>query len=395
VHTIANISMRASQILAFTPLATSSLLDALSDRLLPKRGLTSCSFHSTDLGALVLSLKASSYELEHCHNTGRKEKKDASDLSPYPPELVPFQPVDGADTRYGQLYKPISAHPFKEAGIKGFSPIQPYKVATHLAITDQCLAFRWPSLSELNDEIAPYRWESKEERQRYLDKNGIFPLPALITGLPPAAPTYPILAFPSILLLVTAIVRSTDRLFFVSCKFGNNNAREWRLARVAFLDLMSLYPSCTLDGRFLFKFYICHPADWQYNAINQRYWLQLHSTRDLASPCSTTDTHLVRPMDTSDSYVTRHKLMPFRKWLNICHLDTYIHGPFYFASVRGRKTRDRVAQSDWDVLHRNSLMFNNPVPRFDVPTYLVHCNCGAHVTFHDNATCTILMAEHS
>ncbi len=123
-------------------------------------------------------LKGASYELGHCHNTGCKEKKHASDLSPYPPELVPFQPVDGADKRYGQLYKPISAHPFKEAGIKGFSPIQSCKVATHLAITDQCLAFWWPSLSELNDKIAPYHWESKEERQRYLDKNGIFPLPA-------------------------------------------------------------------------------------------------------------------------------------------------------------------------------------------------------------------------
>jgi hypothetical protein len=86
-------------------------------------------------------LKDASYKLEHCHNIGCKEKKQASNLSPYPPKLVPFQLVDGADTRYGQLYKPISAHPFKDARIKGFSPIQPYKVATHLAITDQCLAF--------------------------------------------------------------------------------------------------------------------------------------------------------------------------------------------------------------------------------------------------------------
>jgi hypothetical protein len=52
-------------------------------------------------------------------------------------------------------------------------------------------------------------------------------------------------------------------------------------------------------------------------------------------------------------------------------------------------------QSDWDVLHQNSLMFNNPVPLFDVPTYWVHCNCGAHVTFRNHVTCTILMAEHS
>jgi hypothetical protein len=66
-------------------------------------------------------LTGASYELEHC-DSKRKEKKHTSDLSPYPVELIPFQPVDGADTRYGQLFKPISAHPFKEAGIKGFTP---------------------------------------------------------------------------------------------------------------------------------------------------------------------------------------------------------------------------------------------------------------------------------
>jgi hypothetical protein len=81
-------------------------------------------------------------------------------------------------------------------------------------------------LSELNNEIAPYRWESKEEHQRYLDKINIILLLSLLTGPPPAAPTHAIPAIPSILLLVATIVRSTDRLFFVSCKFGDNNARE-------------------------------------------------------------------------------------------------------------------------------------------------------------------------
>jgi len=105
----------------------------------------------------TLALPGASYELEHCDNTLKKKKKHASDLSPYPPELIPFQPVDGADTRYGQIYKPITAHPFKEASIKGFTPIQPFKVAKDvLAQTNKCAAFHWPSLSELNDEIAPF-----------------------------------------------------------------------------------------------------------------------------------------------------------------------------------------------------------------------------------------------
>jgi hypothetical protein len=84
--------------------------------------------------------------------------------------------------------------------------------------------FLMAQLVQAEQKIAPFCWESKEEHQRYMDKNGIFPLPALITGPPPAAPTHLILAIPSILLLVATIVRSTDCLFFVLCKFGDNNA---------------------------------------------------------------------------------------------------------------------------------------------------------------------------
>jgi len=100
-------------------------------------------------------LTGASYELAHC-DSKQTGKNNASDLSPYLVELIPFQPVDGADTRYGQLYKPISAHPFKEAGIKGFTPTQPYKVTSNLAITTRCAAFHWPSLSKLNDKFAPF-----------------------------------------------------------------------------------------------------------------------------------------------------------------------------------------------------------------------------------------------
>ncbi len=300
-----------------------------------------------------------------------------------------------ADTWYGQLYKLISAHPIKEARIKGFSPIQPYQVATNLAITDWCLAFCWPSLSKLNDEVAPFHWESDDEHQWYMDKNSISLLPAFTTGPPPAAPIHPIPAIPSILLLVAAIVQNTDCLFFISCKFCNNNAREWRLAWVAFMESMSLYPSCTPDGRFLFKFYICHPDDWCYNAINQWYWLQLHSVSNLAFPRLTTETHLVWPTDSSNSYAAHHKLMRFRKWLNICHMDTYIHGPFDFASVRGHKTRDCVSQTDWDVLYCHQLMFYNPVPSFNVPTYSMYFDCSAHIVFHNEAACKLLLIELS
>ncbi len=55
---------------------------------------------------VISVLPGVSYESEHCKNAVRSDKKHAADLSPYPPELIPFQPVDGADTPYGQLLSP-------------------------------------------------------------------------------------------------------------------------------------------------------------------------------------------------------------------------------------------------------------------------------------------------
>jgi hypothetical protein len=135
------------------------------------------------------------YKLEHCDDPSKKEENNASDLSPYPTKLIPFQPVDGTNTRYRQIYKPIAAHPFKEAGLNGFSPIQPFRVAANLAQTNQCAAFHWPSLSELNDEIAPFPWASDEEYERYtMLVDSLSTLPVLTTGPPPAAPNQSSLA---------------------------------------------------------------------------------------------------------------------------------------------------------------------------------------------------------
>jgi hypothetical protein len=215
-------------------------------------------------------LKGTSYELVHCDNANRTKKRHASNLSPYLAKLIPFKPVDGADTRYGQLYKPISAQPFKEAGINGFIPPEPVKLASNLAITDRCAAFHWPSLSKLNDELAPFPWSSDKEFRHYLQGDSIAKHSVLTMGPPLAAPTHSIPTVPAIHLLTAAIIKSCcDKLFFLSHSIGTNTLCEWRLVRLVFTDSVSLYPSCTLDGRFLFDFYICYPSDWHYNAVNQ------------------------------------------------------------------------------------------------------------------------------
>jgi hypothetical protein len=207
------------------------------------------------------------YKLEHCKNAGRKDKKHAANLLPYPPELIPFQPVDGADTGYSQLYKPITAHPFKEAGLKGFTPHQSYQLApSHLAQIQPDSDFHWPSLSELNKEITPFPWLNDDEFRCYLADDSFAALPVMATCPPPSAPHHVIPLIPAIHFLTASIIRSIDHLFFMLHRIGLNDAREWQLVWVAIEDSISLYPSCTQDGRFLFKFYICHPSDWHYNA---------------------------------------------------------------------------------------------------------------------------------
>jgi hypothetical protein len=108
-------------------------------------------------------LKGASYKLEHCSVAGKREKKHAANLSPYPVKLIPFHLVNGANSRYGQLYKPIVLHPFKEAGVKSFTPPKPFKAPAHLTNTGRCVEFHWPSLFELNNELAPFEWSDDME----------------------------------------------------------------------------------------------------------------------------------------------------------------------------------------------------------------------------------------
>ncbi len=176
--------------------------------------------------------------------------------------------------------------------------------------------------------------------------------------------------------LAPLIISSTDKLFFIAHKIDTADCYEWRLVRVAFRDSVSLYPSCLQDGRFLVKFYMAHPTDTHYNAINQRFCLQY---RDCNAPTfGTMDAHLITLSDTSADCAARHHLVTVRSWVNLTHGDKYLHGPFDFAVVSGRKTRDRIGQDSWDALATKTLMFTNRIPRFDLPTYSIHVDRGVH-----------------
>jgi hypothetical protein len=90
-------------------------------------------------------------------------------------------------------------------------------------------------------------------------------------GPPPSTPTYSAPDIPPANILAQHIILSRDRLFFISHAISSGDICEWRLVRVAFESTMSLYSSCLVDGRYLVDFYIAHPSDSQYNAINKQF----------------------------------------------------------------------------------------------------------------------------
>jgi hypothetical protein len=138
------------------------------------------------------------------------------------------------------------------------------------------------------------------------------------------------------------------------------------------------------------EFFILHHDDIHYNATNQRFWLQYHNSRDIATPTPYAATHLIRPSDTSEVHAKRHGLVPFRRWINITHSDTFIHGPFDFAIVTARKTRDCISQIDWEILSKHQPLYSNPPPRFDLPSYSIHVDRNFHVA-HLNTSCIQLL----
>jgi hypothetical protein len=246
----------------------------------------------------------------------------------------------------------------------------------------------WPTLSELNDELDKELWDSDENaklwREAEIDHEiaRTFNVAASTApGPPPAAPIICNPKIPTLAALNAAMILSEDRLFFISIPFSSNDIREWRLVQLEYDLSIACSPSCIETGRFLCSFYISHPADFRYNAVNQRFWLQHFKETDLRHPDQPHDLHLVKPSTTSTAFAIKNNLVIAKKYVNLLHEDTFIHGPFNFATVHNRKTRDRISQEDWQILANHSHMFQNSIPSFDVPTYSIHVDNGIYFSF--------------
>jgi len=154
--------------------------------------------------------------------------------------MIAFQPLDGADNRYGQINKPIAAEPFASAGLKGFYPSNPYQLEATAAsnLLTPIEPFHWPTLSELTDNFLQWEKDKSYQRCKRAEFEAHFEwVPNLLHGIAPgpspAAPQVSIPASPSLEALHAVLVLSDDKLSFISVSIGLN-IREWRLAQLDF-----------------------------------------------------------------------------------------------------------------------------------------------------------------
>ena len=56
------------------------------------------------------------------------------------------------------------------------------------------------------------------------------------------------------------------------------------------------------------------------------------------------------------------ELIPYREWVQIDDPAVAIHGPFNFATLNNRKTRDRISEADWLVLQNRKQYYQDQAP---------------------------------
>ena len=304
-------------------------------------------------------------------------KQHASNLSPVPPELIAFVPTDGADTRYGQLYKPLQDTAYKAAGIKGWLPPQPFKNLFANAEHDKFLCI--PTVLEMNEELFYWAEGEQEEVMSAWDNNEEHqPLTSQVKRHLDTA--IHAVKLPSVQNLHRTLISSRHCLFFIAFTLPGSEQREWNLPRVAYQASLSANQNCLHDGRFLVDFYILHPEDKTYNATNQQYWLEYHKQKSILQAEHAATYHLLRPSAESETYAKAKGLIPYRRWVYLSDAETYIHGPFDFEILAdGRQFLDRIALQDWGILHANKDKFVNVAQSFDMLNLCsVHCTHWFH-----------------
>jgi hypothetical protein len=91
-----------------------------------------------------------------------------------------------------------------------------------------------------------------------------------------------------------------------------------------------------------------------------RFWKEHHAPnayKPLSTKC-----FLLQPSEFPPPLAEQRSLVPYREWINLHDSTIYIHGPFNFATLNNRKTRDRISETEWRTLAEKSNQYNNASP---------------------------------
>jgi HKD family nuclease len=308
---------------------------------------------------IVNDYKSGSYELQPTIGKSRATiKKHGSDLYLSPQSLIPHKPILSSDTNFGNLHKKTVPHPYKVIGVEGYEPSQPWAQSAeatqlNLALLENIPTF--PTVQEMDNEFDGW----PESGNPFINKDAVSPaipepVQANISILPNSIRTRAT--------IIADLIRSDDKLFFVAYSQERSQARkEWKLVKIDFKRSLQQHPQCLQDGRFLAEFYIEHYRDKKLDICNRRYWLEYHKSNSHKS--LSVEYHILQPSQYSEATAASKHLVPYRAWIHIDDSDQAIHGPFEFATLNNRKTRDRVSEQDWLILGGKSALYDNEAPR--------------------------------
>ena len=129
------------------------------------------------------------------------------------------------------------------------------------------------------------------------------------------------------------------------------------------LDLsMIKHSKCLQDGRFIAEFYTHHVQDNTLDWMSKIFWLEYHKS-DRVKRLSE-KYYLLPPTDISVKQASLKNLVPYREYIQFGDPSVLIHGPFQFAKLNGRKTRDRISVDDCNILQSERAKYDDSPPIF-------------------------------
>jgi hypothetical protein len=273
-------------------------------------------------------------------------KKHGADLYPCPQYIKPFPHLKSSDYQFGNIHKGITPNPYENATISAFDPAKPW--AAPAAFADIIME-PFPSTAEMDAKYDSW----PESGNPFIHDETAFTsgqahkAPALANGYTKLTSSDQATT-PSLQLLQTLtairpfsqfiadIIRSEDKLFFITHLPPNQSRRKWKLVQLNFPSTMKLHPQCLQDGKFLVQFFIQHFNDASVDLNNKRYWLEYHSHENQKT--LGLKYHLIPPTALSPKLARTRNFVPYCEWVYLSQPDQVLHRPFNFSTIHNGKT---------------------------------------------------------